>query len=230
MPGVPGIGRYAFIAYTEQWPQIIEEISRAEPHLRAVGRPEAANLLLNAYGQLRDDLQQLGAQAAVAGTLTLRQMERMTRKRPDTGGGGGSRLEDALYVREVNAGGLFPGSIGIADLDVLDARVEWWWTQEIGYSGHVGRRIYGTFYGGAGAGPPDPGQFRQHPLFQPEHPVFRADTASGLAGFGVIERPIEARRFIEASVKVIDRDWREKFETIRGRFESRLQTVARTMR
>lgn len=218
--------RYAFYAYINQWPDIIAMLSKAEPHLRRIGRPAAANLLLRAYGELRDDLNQLGSDQAVAGTVTLREIEKRTRVRPDTQGGGGPRLGDFLVAERIG-GALLPGSIGIANLDLLDANVPWWVTNEVGSSALVGHRIFGTFYGQNDAGPPEPGpggrQNREHPLFQPGR-------TGPLAGRGTIENPIPARHFIERSVKLIDERWRREFEAIRARYEARLDVVAATRR
>lgn len=213
---------FAFYAYVKEWPNIIEAVSRAEPHLRLIGRPTAADMLVRAYGQLRDDLEKLGPTMAVAGTATLREMEKATRVRPDTGGAGGPRLETSLFVRQVG-GALMPGSIGIAELDILEKDVPWWITNEIGSSARVGGRLFGYFTGGSSQdAPPDPTQFREHPLFQ------TGSSQDPISGLGIIQHPIPARRFIERSIPLIDKEWRTAFEAIRSRFEGRLDSVMRT--
>lgn len=225
MPDYPGFGRFAFVCYVDQYPQVVESVVKGEAHLRGIGRPYAADMLVKAYGQLRDDLVKLGAQQAIAGTATLRQIERQTRVRPDTAGQGGPRLGDSLVVRGATgtAAALIPGSIGVADLDLLDAKVPWWVTNEIGSSALIGHRLYGAFYGGGGASPPDPTEFRQHPLFEP-------GKGQGVYGLGIVQHPIPARRFIEKAVQAIDAAWRREFESARRRFEARLDTVAKTRR
>lgn len=211
---------FAFYAYVKEWPDIIASVARTEPHLRRIGRPGAADMLVRAYGQLRDELEALGPEMAIAGTATLREMEKSTRVRPDTGGGGGPRLGDSLLVSQIG-GALMPGSIGVANLDVLEANVPWWITNEVGSSARVGGRLYGTFMGGgSGDAPPDRGMFREHALFE---------SGKGPdAGLGIIQHPIPARHFIERSVPLIDQKWRTKFEAIRGRFEAKLDGVMRT--
>lgn len=214
------MAEFAFYAYVREWPDIIASVARTEPHLRRIGRPAAADMLVRAYGQLRDELEALGPEMAVAGTATLRQMEKTTRVRPDTHGGGGPRLGDSLFVGQVG-GALLPGSIGVANLDILERDVPWWITNEIGSSARVGGELFGTFYGGGGsAAAPAFDMFREHPLFEPGK--------SSVAGLGIIHNPIPARHFIERSVPIIDRVWRTKFEAIRGRFEAKLDGVMRT--
>lgn len=210
---------FAFYAYVKEWPDIIASVARTEPHLRAIGRPLAAEMMVRAYGQLRDELEALGPEMAIAGTATLREMEKTTRVRPDTNGAGGPRLGDSLFVRQIG-GALMPGSIGVAELDILDRNVPWWITNEIGSSARVGGRLYGAFMGMGDSAPPSPSMFREHPLFTPGK---GPDT-----GLGIIQNPIPARHFIERSVPLIDKVWRAKFEAIRGRFEAKLDSVMRT--
>lgn len=214
--------RFVFYEYPKQWVQVIEMVSRAEPHLRAIGRPQAADMLLRAYGDLREDLTKLGPEQAVIATATLRDFERKTRVRPDTAGMGGPRLGSSLVAEVVGMPGL-PGSIGVADLDALDRDVPWWITNELGSAARVGGRLFGTFYDMGSAGPPDASQFREHPLF--------ASGPNGtLSGVGWIENPIPARRFITQAAPVIRKEWREAFEAIRARFQARVDIVARTHR
>ncbi len=110
-----------------------------------------------------------------------------------------------------------PGAIGIADLGELngledeDGNTGWWITNELGSSGRVGGRLFGTFYGGSGAAPPDADLFREHPLFAP-------GPNESLAGVGFIENPIPARHFVQKAQRVIAAEWRIKFDAIKGRF------------
>lgn len=214
--------RWGFVSYIEDWPQVIEEIAKAEPHLRAVGRDDAADLLLVCYREFRDDLTKLGAKVAVAGTLELRAIEKATRVR-DKRGAGPNHLGRALFVRDLApmTGGLLPGAVGIADLEVLDDEVPWWPTNEHGSAARVGGKIFGTFLG-PGSAAPDPTAFR-------EHAIFRSNIGPD-SGPGTIQRPIPARWFIKKASEVIDREWREQFDVIRLRFESRLDDVAHTYR
>lgn len=211
---------WAFPCYVTDWPEIISALSRSEPHLRAVGRPRAADMLLHAYAELRDELDALNTSSATYGTMVLKRMEKNTRVRPDAGAHGSvfGNLNDALFVKKLPD---IPG-IGIVDLDVLDTDVPWWETNEFGSSANVGRLIYGTFYGASDAGPPERDRFREHPLFQP-------GKNGSLAGGGIIENPIPARHFIAKSIEVIDPHWRQEFLKIKARYMQRLDLVMRTM-
>lgn len=211
---------WAFPCYLRDWPKLIDELSKAEPHLRSIGRPEAADLLLRAYRELRDSVEHLNVSSAQSGTLVLRRIEKETRVRPDAGAHGSLHgdLNAALFVRKLPD---IPG-IGIVDLDLLDTDVPWWRTNEFGSSANIGRTIYGSFYGAADAGPPDPNRFREHPLFQPGN-------SSGVAGLGIIERPIPARHFIQKSIKAIDGKWRADWDKMYARFLLRMDLVTKTM-
>jgi hypothetical protein len=212
------MSRFGFYCFVEDWPEMVAAVIRADAHLRDTDRPVAADLLARAYGQLRQEMTQLGNSMALVGTVDLRRIERQTRVRPDTGR---NQLADALFVRHVDPD-LLPGAIGIADVEPLDTQVPWWITNELGSRARIGGKpLYGVFYGAAGAGPPDPGQFREHPLFQ-------AGNDSGLAGFGTIREPIPARRFIEKAIPIIDTKWREQFHIIRTHLDQRLELIAKT--
>jgi hypothetical protein len=211
---------FAFYVLVKDWVPTVAGVLRAEPHLRAIGRPKAAELLERAFVQLKTELDALGKEMAVVGTLELRKMEKATRVRPDhIGPASDKSLGDALFARTLTPH-LTPGAIGIADEATLDKDVPWWITNEIGSSARVGGAIYGTFYGVASAGPPDMDHFREHPLFE-------AGNASGLAGLGIIQNPIPARRFIKKSIPVIESQFKARFEPIGLRFRERLAAIAK---
>lgn len=211
---------YAFVDFNPEWPSFVIATNELEIRLRREGRPVAADMLLRAYGRFQDELKVLARNMAVFGTEELRKQERSSRVRPDTQGGGGPRLESFLATNVIEAS-LLPGSIGIANEDVLEANVPWWITNEIGSSARVGGRLFGTFYGQDSAGPPDSTEFREHPLFEPG--------ANGtLAGAGIIENPIPARHFVEKAVAIIHREWKIGFDSAKGRFDNQLTQVLAT--
>lgn len=214
--------RWGFVAYTDDWPAVIEQISKAEPHLRSIGRPVAADRLLVAYREFRNDLTRLGTTTAIAGTVTLRAVERDTRVR-DRGGAGTGRLNRALVVRDLGpeTGGMLPGAVGIADLELLDTQVRWWRTNEEGSSARVGGRIFGFFF--------EPGEEAPHGQAFREHALFQSGP-SPVSGLGIIERPIPARWFVKKGAEAINAEWRQEFLAIRARFETRLDDVAHTYR
>lgn len=208
---MPAGNDYAAYDLARGWPEMVVAIDGLEERLRAAGRPVAADMLLRAYGQMRDELLVLARDMSVLGTKILRESEKKTRVRGDTGGQGGEPLEKHLFVEPVEQQNLLPGSIGVANEATLDANVEWWWTNEEGYTGHVGRVLYGFFSGGGDDAPPSGEEFRQHPLFTPGY--------SPVSGGGVITEPIPARRFIEKAIPLIDREWRAQFTAIKSRFD-----------
>lgn len=204
---MPNFSYYAFI---DDWPELTVAVDQAEVLLRAQGRPVAADMLLKAFGHLDADLVKLGVEMSAIATEELRKQEHDTRVRPDTLGGGGPRLGDYLVAEPVG-GGRMPGSVGVNNMDLLNAHVPWWITNEKGSSANVGRKLFGTFYGQDDGAPPDPDLFRAHPLFQP-------GPNESLAGPGVIENPIPARRFVTKAVALIDREWKIASEAIKARF------------
>jgi hypothetical protein len=204
------------------WPELQIALNELEIRLRRFGRPDAAIILVNASRRLREELLTLEREMAVFATEELRKMERATRVRPDTQGGGGPRLGDSL-VAEPLGEPLLPGSVLVADTDLLDQNVPWWVTNEEGSSARVGGTIYGVFYDSGGFGPPDPSEFRVHPLFEAE-PV----GAPG-AGRGVISNPIPERRFVKRAIlEVIAPEWQRRFRTIKAAFDLEMERAVRT--
>jgi hypothetical protein len=114
-----------------------------------------------------------------------------------------------------------PGSIGVANENLLEREVPWWITNEVGSSARVGGTIFGTFYGEESAGPPDPSMFREHPLFEP-------GVNGSLAGPGIIENPIPARYFVRRAAEVIHRRWLEGATAAKLRFGTELTRVLST--
>lgn len=204
---------FAFYDYVFNWPELQVALNELEVRLRSKGRPVAANILLRASAELRHDLEALARRMSITGTETLRDIERTTRVRPDTHGAGGPRLGDSLVVEPVGLG-LVPGSIGVANEDLLDKNVPWWLTNEVGSAANLGHRLFGSFSEPGGPSAPDMGQFREHALFTPG----KGDGAGG----GVIVNPIPARRFIAQAVPVIDREWKAGFQAAKLRFNVKM--------
>lgn len=203
--------KYATYELASDWPELVATLNLLEDKLRASGRPIAADLILTGYVAMKHELIGLGRTLSMYATEALRESERKTRVRPDTHGGGGARLEDSLVAAPLDEQ-LYPGSIGVADLELLEADVPWWITNEIGSTARIGGHLFGYFHGEQDAQPPDQDQFREHPLFQadPEH-------TSPVSGKGLIEAPIPARRFVEKAVPVINERWRVEFAAIKDR-------------
>jgi hypothetical protein len=207
---------YAYYLFAEELPELYGAINREAIVLRRAGHEALAARLLRAYDILVKDLEYLSNAIAGAGTVKLVERERSTRVRPDSLGDGGPRLEDYLQCDPLSE---LPGSVGIANEEVLDAGVPWWPTNEEGSSARVGGRIFGLFYGSglSNSQAPDPGEFRQHS-------VFKATSVEG-AGPGIIEAPIPARRFIRDAIPEIEVRWKKGFEAAKGKLEEVITAV-----
>jgi hypothetical protein len=207
---------YAYYIYAEELPELFGAVSREALILRREGHAALADRLLKGYAVLLEDLEYVAATVAGGGTVTLIESERKTQVRPPTLGAGGPQLEDFLQCDPLEA---LPGSVGVANEDVLDAGVPWWPTNEEGSSARVGGTVFGSFFGaGGGSGAaPDPGQFREHPIFK---------AGEGFSpGLMTIENPIPARRFIRDAIPDIDAQWFRGFEAAKGKLEDVITSV-----
>ena len=212
---------FTYYTYVKDYPETLQGVLRAEPHLRAIGRPNAADMLVRAYGDLRDDLRVLARDMGAFGTAELRKIEKQTRVRPQHIAPAKS-LGGALFTRVV--GPAMPGAIGVADMDELNAEVPWWITNEVGSTKREGGTpLFGYFYGGAADAPPDSTQFREHSLFAV------GSQGDPISGMGIISNPIPARRFIKKSIPLIQAEYEARYVPIKVRFRSRLEIVAKTM-
>jgi hypothetical protein len=125
---------------------VIAQVIRIAEKLDADGRPAQASEARRAIIEHRDELQTIAQQIAVMGEREIREAEESSRVRPDTGGGGGPRLGD--FIGKSHAIPRSLGSVGMNDESVLEqGGVGWWWTNEEGYSGHIGRTFIGAFDG-----------------------------------------------------------------------------------
>lgn len=184
--------------------------------LEADGARAQASLIRQAYIALLRDLEAIGRDTAAKATTYIRDAERDSRVRPDTGGDGGPRLGD--YVGESHALTAVEGSVGINFEPALYANVPWWWTNEEGYSGHIGREINGYFYdiGFTGATRPDPDMSGQHPLFAPGKSG--DGPRGGKGGRGTIKEPIPDRRFVREGAEQAKAEWHARVQRARRNF------------
>jgi hypothetical protein len=206
------VGNYAFYFFVNELPEMRAAEHRVETRLRAIGDVASADAIAAAYARLLMELELLSEQTAIRGTEILREHERDSRVRPDTQGAGGPRLGDSLMADPLS--NLLPGSVGLADEDLLDQNVRWWSTNEEGSSARLGGVLRGVFQPGDAA--PDRSMFREHPIFQ----------AQGMgAPSGVIRNAIPARRFIEHSIPDVEFFWRSRFEQIKAHFLAEIDTI-----
>jgi hypothetical protein len=172
--------------------------------LDADGAPAQASLIRQAFLDLERELKFIAREIATRAEGYIRQAEVDSRVRGDTAGGGGARLQDFIGASAPLPG--VPGSVGVNDEQMLEqSPVFWWWTNEEGYSGFIGREIRGFFQPGSSS--PSPSRFREHPLFRP-----------GGSGKGVIHNPIPARRFVERGYEQAADEWHAQIRAAKSSF------------
>lgn len=195
---------YSMVLATVGLADLESEAIHLSQTLDADGAVAQASLVRQAFLKLVRELQDIAVRIARQAQQDIRDAEVNSRVRGDTGGGGGARLGD--YIGESDPLPGVEGSVGINNEQALSqSPVYWWWTNEEGYSGFIGRTIRGTFQPGSAS--PSPGQFRQHPLFQP-----------GGGGKGVIRNPIPARGFVGTGAHKAEAEWHGLIRGAKGRF------------
>jgi hypothetical protein len=179
--------------------------------LHADGTPVQAQMLRRAFDDYMDELNRIATVVAQSAESYIKEEEEVSRVRPDTGGAGGPRLGD--YIGESHSlGRMIPGSVGVNFKPVLEANVPWWWTNEEGYGGHIGREIRGYFQPGSAS--PSMSQFREHPTFRP-----------GGKGKGIIQNPIPERRFVERGFERVVPEWNALCEAAKRRFMAEVARI-----
>lgn len=175
--------------------------------LAADGAEAQASQVRRAYLDLLEELKLIAVRIAALATDEIKHAEASSRVRPDTGGAGGARLGD--WVGQSDPLIEVEGSVGINDEDPLYHNVSWWWTNEEGYSGHIGRTIQGLFEPGGSA--PSGALFRVHPLFAP----------AGRGPKGVIKNPIPARHFVRDGARAAEAKWHGEVRAAKRKFLAR---------
>lgn len=189
------------------------EVNQTIVTLEAFGHPARASAVRIAYQEYVAELEIVAQNIAAVAHREIVHAERASRVRPDTAGGGGPRLED--HIGFSDAIPELPGSVAVNQLSELDNNgVEWWWTNEFGYSGHIGREIHGWFFdaGFTSRTRPDPNLSGTHPLFEP----------SRSGGKGTIHNPIPERGFTREGARVAEIEWHREVRKARARFMTRV--------
>lgn len=236
------MAEYTVILPVRRYARFLESVAAAESRVltdmgRSTGeRQRDAQKIRKAYNEFERDLRIVARDISKLAEREIKAMERKTRVRPDTKGAGGPRLNAGVGKSRPIA--VIPGTVGINDNEWAIAKgVAWWWTNEWGYSGHIGRVVHGFFYdvGFTGRSRPGAAPSRTHPLFRPEgfqrRPGYRQLTSSGEAFHKrsrkrpkggrpgmLISEPIPARRFVREGALVAERRWHQEVERARQRF------------
>lgn len=112
-----------------------------------------------------------------------------------------------------------PGGVGVGDIDELQKAQDpdypqdgsYWKVQERGYSGHVGREVYGHFYnsprGGEGYAPSQD-RVRSDAFFRPESPGHKLR----------IKNPIPAKFYLRDGSAEAGAKWMVEYDKIEARF------------
>jgi hypothetical protein len=185
------------------------------PRIRRFAQRERRKVLL-AYDQFNRDLETLAQRTAQQVDLEIQRQLARTAKRPDTRTK--PHIRDHIVSRPSRLAGIPTGWVGTADIDELDKVVNplspgygpYWRTQEEGYTGHVGRRIHGLFFGAGMSGGGEPPRAVYRGGGGP-HPIF---VASPIGGPGVIQESIAPRRFIANGNKIVGVKWLAQLKAI----------------
>ena len=229
-PGRQNSASFSMVFAASGFPKLAEDFVRTYDMLEAGGYGDIAALLYLEFNRFRDDLKAVAKRIAVIATEEIKQAELDSRVRPHPTG---DTEELQNYLGESTPLEAVPGSVGVNFEPVLEKNVSWWWTQEEGYSGHVGRTVHGFFYdaGYVSASRPDPGAFREHPLFRAEGPQ-RDTNAFGpghefqspsKSGKGVrpgmhIQNPIQPRQFVLRGGRAAEAKWHTEVRAAEAKF------------
>jgi hypothetical protein len=207
---------YSIVLTMAGYPELARAAIVLHDKLIADGRPEQASRVRRALLQLRTDLLDVAKKTAVDAHASIRSAELQSRVRPDSGGAGGPRLNDFIGV-SVGFDPV-PGSVLINSEPTLkDNGVGWWWTNEEGYRGHIGRRFIGSFEGTR----PDPSRFR-------EHAVLDMRKGAKNRAKGTIKKPIPERRFVRDGAGQAEARWHAQIQAAQGKYVSAIRLAVRT--
>lgn len=207
-------GNFAYYLFTGHFPEMRLSVDALVVGMEQRGFISQAARVKDAWNAHLLEMKAIEVAIAKLGTETLVREEHDTRVgRPDTEGHGGPRLEDYLKAEAL------PGSlpaVGIADEDLLDQNVRWWPTQEEGSTAHVGRVLFGSFFGPGEPSAPHHEDFRHDALFAPGG----AQLSLFGAGYGIIKNAIPAREFIKRSIPQIETEWVAQFYASLATYEA----------
>jgi hypothetical protein len=200
---------YSGILATFDLPELRDAVYQAAVLFEADLKPQLASRARRAFISLVQELDRIAVDIARLARHEIVQEEVQSRVRPDTGGGGGPRLED--FLGESHPLPTLPGSVGINFEPVLEDNVPWWWTNEEGYDGLIGHEVRGFFFdsGFTAASAPNPDQFREHPLFRP----------GGRGPKMTVQDPIPERRFVQRGYESATAAWHARVAAARDRFD-----------
>lgn len=181
LPGIRGLS----VVWIEAL-RLYADLSRI-PHPAA---PQKRVLLARHIASMEEKIRAAEVVVAEATDTFVRERIAATQVRPDNPSG--PRMITGIKSRPIIYPDLPAFAVGQVDISVLDKAATgvsgkpYWPSQEFGYTGHVGRRMRGSFMGTR----PDPSMFRVHPVFTVGRPWYKM----------TIRKPIEERAFLRSGV------------------------------
>lgn len=195
---------YSMVLATRGFAGLVRQAIQLDEILVADGTPAQAQLIRKALSTLERELNEIAARVSTLAHEEIVGHEVSSRVRPQATG----ELEDR--IGQSHPLPAVPGAVGINDETELQT-VSWWWTNEEGYSGHLGRTFIGAFEGTR----PDPARFREHALL-------RVGKGPG-TGKGTIKNPIPERRFVRDGARVAEVEWHREVQAAKRRFMQQVQ-------
>lgn len=194
---------YSIVLPTRGFASMVRDAIQLDDVLVADGTPAQAQLVRKALSTLERELAEIATRIAALAHKEIVGHEASSRVRPAATG------ELEAVIGQSHPLPAVPGAVGINDETELQD-VSWWWTNEEGFSGHLGRTFIGAFEGTR----PDPARFREHALL-------RVGKGPG-SGKGTIKNPIPERRFVREGGAVAELEWHREVRAAKRRF---MQTV-----
>lgn len=218
---------YARILFIRDLASLDASILRLQAEADADGAPNQARVIRQAYIELLKDLERISVKYAELFTEEVRANQESSQVRPDTGLPPDLRMNTHLESDPLLA---LPGSVGIVNEKKIDnSPAFWWWTNEVGYSGNVGREVNGLFfdagYSGNGVGASG-SLYREHPLFRPGGPQPGDDESDGRRQPTMtIGNPIPARRFVRDTIAQLEPRWHVEVRAAVQKLDGRVLTA-----
>lgn len=216
---MPDPSDYSAVLVMKGYAGLRGDVLRVSAKLESDGQLLAAREIRAAMIELTEELTFIARDVAQLAEQEILEEEQLSRVRPDTQGDGGPRLED--YVGESSPFPEVPGTVLVNNEALLEQNVSWWWTNEEGYSGFVGKKLQGYFFDAGWTGKSRPSIDRSG-----EHPLFRGRMTGGKAKGAVIRNPIPARRFVEHGLATAEAEWHGLVQAARARFDVRVQRAS----
>jgi hypothetical protein len=190
---------------------LLRDVAHLKRDLAADGRQNQAALVQAAFDSFVAALQKIARETAVYAEQAVKDAEVGSQVRGH--GGQGPSMTD--FIGRSASIPDIPGTVGINDEDYLDANgVDWWWTNEEGFAGHIGREIVGFFT----------------PSFTKPQAGGSGDTSflpRKKGGVGIIEEPIPARYFVREGFDDAKRVWHSRIQAAEADFVAALRSAVR---